>query len=431
MIGSRRIGVLAASVVSMLAFGAVSAFADADDELLTKAGGVTLRDINTVSANQPSAIELVSAETTKLEVPGVATSECTESEFGSLVTRSVASVANPQDELSVPFGVFENCTITGGAIVPAYVDTEGAAKAASGITATIADTGPGTEIKVTLTGLKLSLYIKEPATTCKFAGTITGKWTNGAGPFTEESATNQSVVDFKGQKLTSTACGTATLTAAKFFVETTSDAPDFTGASDTVFFKAPLEFKRQGNGKFNEANGENTTSPQKFFFVSPNERGNTNFECKGAVFTGELLANGPIASVLPPAAYKNCEEAANKNPATVTTEHCSYNYSIVKAIKAGEFEGELQIVNAGGTCKIELVSKECKMVMGGQAAPKAKVKYVNFAGGNPKELEVEDNVSSLSYKVEEFKGCKGFAVVGNFANGLYTGSVKLKNVLVE
>jgi hypothetical protein len=237
MRGLRRIGLLAISVVCVLAFTAVSAFGDADDELRTKAvGGVTLRDINTVSVNQPSAIELVNNGNTKWDIPGFFTSECTEAEFGAFVVRSVATVANPQDELSVPFGVFENCTITGGIPAPIYVDTGGVKKAQSEIEATIADTGPGTEIKVTLTGLKLSLYIKEPAITCKFTGTIVGKWTNGAGPFTEESATNQSAVDFTGQTLTSPTCGTANIVAANFFVETTSDPKNFVGNTDTVFF---------------------------------------------------------------------------------------------------------------------------------------------------------------------------------------------------
>ena len=233
MRGLRRIGLLAISVVCVLAFTAVSAFGDADDELRTKAvGGVLLRDINTVAAGQPSAIELVNNGNTKLVVPGVATSECTEAEFGAFVTKNKA---NP--ELSVPFGVFENCTITGGIPAPVYVDTEGVKKAASGIEAVIFDEGAA-PVKVELKGLKISLYIKEPATTCKFTGTITGVWTNGAGPFTEESATNQSAVDFKGQKLTSTVCGTAEITAANFFVETTSDPPNFVENTDTVFFQS-------------------------------------------------------------------------------------------------------------------------------------------------------------------------------------------------
>ncbi len=235
MRGPRRIGLLAISVVCVLAFTAVSALADAGDELLTKEGGVTLRDITTVTAKQPSAIELVNAETTKLEVPGVATSECTESEFGAFVTRSVATAAKPKDELSVPFGVFENCTVGSGTVpAPVYVDTELTKKAASGIEAFIFDEATG-GIKVELVGLKISLYIKEPATTCKFTGTITGVWTNGAGPFTEESATNQSAVDFKNQPLTSETCGTATIKSAKYFVETTSDARNFVENTDTVY----------------------------------------------------------------------------------------------------------------------------------------------------------------------------------------------------
>jgi hypothetical protein len=91
-------------------------------------------------------------------------------------------------------------------------------------------------IKAELVGLKLSLYIKgPPEVICKFTGTITGQWTNGAGPFTEEAATNQSMVDVTGQKLTSPTCGTLNITTTKFFVETTSDAKNFVGNTDTVF----------------------------------------------------------------------------------------------------------------------------------------------------------------------------------------------------
>jgi hypothetical protein len=55
MRGLRSIVLLAISVVCALALTAVSAFADADDELGAKAAsGIPLRDINTVSTNQPS-----------------------------------------------------------------------------------------------------------------------------------------------------------------------------------------------------------------------------------------------------------------------------------------------------------------------------------------------------------------------------------------
>jgi hypothetical protein len=219
---------------------AASAFADVDDELLTEkpAGGVLLRDITTPTVKQPSAIEMVNTEPTKWEVPGVFTTECAESESGSFVTKNKgATEITSGPELSVPFGVFENCTLSSGN-APIYVDTEGAKQAAAGIEAKIWDEGAAPS-KVELKGLKLSLYIKgPPEVICKFTGSITGVWTNGAGPFAEEASTNQSMVDFKGQKLTSPTCGTANITATKYFVETMSDSKNFTGNSDTVFFKS-------------------------------------------------------------------------------------------------------------------------------------------------------------------------------------------------
>ena len=234
----RRIGLLAISVVCVLGFSAVSAFADTGDELLTAAGGVALRDIGTPSVNQPSAIELVNTATTKWEVPGVSTTECVESEFGTFVTKNkAANEVKAGAELSVPFGVFENCTETGFGNAPVLVDTVGAAKAQAGIEARIWDEAPAVGIKVELKNLNISLYIKKSATeevVCKFSGPITGVWTNGAGPFTEEASTNQSMADFTNQKLTSPTCGTATITSAKYFVETMSDSKNFTGSSDTV-----------------------------------------------------------------------------------------------------------------------------------------------------------------------------------------------------
>jgi hypothetical protein len=238
--------VLAVSAVCMFAFTSTSAFAV--DQLFTGTAGVELRDVNTPTAYQPSAIELVATETTKLEIPGVNTSECTEGEFGAFVTEN-KGVTDPAEDptISVPFGVFENCTLlTGGANAPVYVDTEGAVNS-SQITAVINDDGAPNPINVVLKHLEISLYIKgaTETTICKFggsgpAGTITGAWTNGAGPFTEEASTNQTMVDFKGQELSGNCNGTAlkaSIKSAKFFVETTSDAKDFSGNSDTVFYK--------------------------------------------------------------------------------------------------------------------------------------------------------------------------------------------------
>jgi hypothetical protein len=239
MRGLRRAGLLAISVVSVLAFTAAAAFADADDELFTKPTGVLVRDTATLPANQPHAIEIVNSGNTKLEVIGVATSECTESEFGTFVTKA------KEPALSVPFGVFENCTVTGGAFAPVYLDTVAGPPVAAAATATVADTNNGV-FKVTLKGLKLSL-LTAAVGNCIFvspAAGIVGTWTNGAGPFEpEESETNQTAVDFTGQELESEgncagAARKAKITAGKYFVETASDAKDFTGASDSVTMKS-------------------------------------------------------------------------------------------------------------------------------------------------------------------------------------------------
>lgn len=240
MRGSRRIGLLAISVVCVFAFTATSAFAV--DQLRTQeVGGVELRDTATLPANQPSAIELVNNGNTELRV-GANTSVCTEAEFGAFVVGNKGATDPGGDPaLAVPFGVFENCTI-GTANVPVYVDTVAGPPTASGAVAVINDDGTPHALNVVLKGLKLSLLLSATET-CTFetpAAGITGEWKNGAGPFVEESAENQSFVDLKGQKLNTTAaCGTtAEIVKANFVVETTSDASNFTGNSDTVFYQA-------------------------------------------------------------------------------------------------------------------------------------------------------------------------------------------------
>lgn len=240
MRGSRRIGLLAISVVCVFAFTATSAFAD---QLFTKEpalGGVALRDIKDLPENQPSAIELVSDGNTELKV-GAKLSVCTEAEFGAFVV-SNKGLTDPAGDpvLAVPFGVFENCTVE-AKNSPVYLDTEGNPKAHSGIVAVINDDGVPNPNNVVLTGLKLSLLL-EAGVTCTFetpAAGIVGAWVNEKGPFKEEEAEKQTFVDFKGQKLnTSAACGTtAEIVKAKLFVETMSDSPNFTGSSDTVWFE--------------------------------------------------------------------------------------------------------------------------------------------------------------------------------------------------
>jgi hypothetical protein len=235
----RRSGLLAISVVSVLAFSAASAFADADDELFTKPTGVLVRDIATLPATQPHAIEIVNSGNLKWETVGVSTNECTENEFGTFVTKA------KEPALSIPFGVFENCTVTGGANAPLYLDTSAGPPVAAAATATVADTNNGV-FKVTLKGLRLS-YLTAAVGNCTLvspAAGIVGTWTNGAGPFEpEESETNQTAVDFTGQELESEGnCAGAArklkITAWKLFVETASDAKDFSGASDSVTMKS-------------------------------------------------------------------------------------------------------------------------------------------------------------------------------------------------
>lgn len=249
MQGSIRIPLLASAVVCVFALTSTSAFALPDQLFTQGVGGVELRDTNTTTANQPSAIEWVNAGTTKLEVLDVATSECTEGAFSAFVATNTGPTDPAGDPtLSVPSGVFENCTIASGTVnAPVYVDTAGTgAGVDADILATINDDGAPNPINVVLEGLALSLYVKGPTETiCKFkgagpGGAITGAWVNGAGPFVEEASTNQTLVDFKGQELSGECNGTAVkakLTAANFFVETTSDSKDFSGNSDTVFFR--------------------------------------------------------------------------------------------------------------------------------------------------------------------------------------------------
>lgn len=236
MRGSIRIIMAAAVAVCMFAFTAASAFA-LPDQLLTSATGVELRDTATAPANQPSAIELVNDGNIELEAP-VGTSICTEGEFGAFVVGNKGATDPGGDpNLTVPFGVFENCTV-GAANAPVYVDTTGT-PATSGIAATVNDDGAPNALNVVLKGFKISL-IKSATESCQFenvAAGLIGALTNGGGPFTEEAATNQTAVDFKNQELEGGVCGKAKVKAGKFFVETMSDSPGFTGSSDTVFFR--------------------------------------------------------------------------------------------------------------------------------------------------------------------------------------------------
>ncbi len=194
---------------------------------------------------------------------------------------------------------------------------------------------------------------------------------------------------------------------------------------------AALEFNKEGNGKFNESGGK-TVSTQKFIFPSQTNGRNSTFVCTEVKVGGELVANSTTANVIPEE-YAGCEEAESKEKTTtVTTSKCAYKYSITQKKAAEEFLGEMQIVNNGGTCKIELkTASKCKITVGGQSVPHSTATYKNFAGGTPKELEIKNSVEPLEYAVQEFAGCNGFTGNGSFTTGAYQGVFKLQHVFIQ
>lgn len=227
MRGSRRIGLLAISLVCMFAFMAASAFGDAEDQLLNAKGGTLLRDVKTTPVNQPDALEFVNNGNVVLKT-SVGTLTCTEVEFGTTVLNAKAT-ATTEVELAVPFGVAEgpeDCT------VPTYFDTlaTGAVgNSANGKVASvsIADSGAGTEIVATLHNLKFSQNITGIGFCTGNLDGVKGKVENSEGPFVEEAPPNLNV-QFTEKELTvsGTGCPTTAKLTANFFLETPSTSTE-------------------------------------------------------------------------------------------------------------------------------------------------------------------------------------------------------------
>jgi hypothetical protein len=232
MRGPTRFGLLAISVVCMFAFMAASAFADADDQLLDKEGGVALRDVTTsppTTKLQPDTLEFVNNGNVVLKV-GTTTLECPEVELGTTVVNNKLG----EVKLAVPFGVAENGPAPENCTVPTYFDTlaNGAVGVAGAVaTVTIADTA-GPPIKVVLHNLNFSLEVAAGLFCTGKLNLVEGVGTNVKEGFVEEKPPNfnvqftNAVVPVEGP----TGCPTTSTLTANFFAETLSTK------TDTVWF---------------------------------------------------------------------------------------------------------------------------------------------------------------------------------------------------
>jgi hypothetical protein len=235
MRGSTRGGLMAVSLVCILAFSAVSAFADADDQLLNKAAGTALRDVKATPANQPDAAEFVNNGNVEL-VTSAGTIVCTEMEFGTTVVNNKAGEVT----LALPFGVAEqdNCNVL-GKNVPTYFDTleSGAVgNAANGkvATITVADSGAGSKIVATVRDLKFSQELPLIGFCTGNVDGKTGTVTNVTAGFVEESTPNLNVqfskvaIPIEG----GSSCPKTGELTGNFFLETPSTN------TDTAFFNS-------------------------------------------------------------------------------------------------------------------------------------------------------------------------------------------------
>jgi hypothetical protein len=198
MRGSRRIGLLAISVVCLFAFMASSAFAV--DELLTKeAAGTRLREYTTTPVGFPDSLEFVNKESVVLKV-GELTNTCTEMEFGTFVKTN--PVGGPP-VLSLPWGVAEgdNCTFltyfgpaTADAAHPGALETS----------VTIKDDEPlPNPIHAEVTKLSFAI-LGTPVGTCIYGTSgveppLVGNVTTTGGPYGEEGAVANLTVSFSGR----------------------------------------------------------------------------------------------------------------------------------------------------------------------------------------------------------------------------------------
>ena len=231
MRGSRRIGLLAISVVCLFAFITSSAFAA--DELLTKeAAGTRLREPSTVPAGFPDSLEFVNKESVVFKY-GSVSNGCTEFELGAFVKTNPVG-GNPV--LSLPWGVGEgdNCTflfyfgpVTADAAHPGALETS----------MTIKDDEPlPNPIHAVVTKFEMA-WLGTPVGTCIYGTSgveppLVGNVTTTGGPYGEEGAEPNLMVSFSG-KIVQRQAGSAELcpkegelTKAVFILETPSTITD-------------------------------------------------------------------------------------------------------------------------------------------------------------------------------------------------------------
>jgi hypothetical protein len=239
MRGPIRIGLLAISLVSMFAFIAASAFADADDHMLDAKGSATvLRDVSTATPkNQPDALEFVNNGEVKLATT-LGTIGCTELEFGTtMLHNTVGNVV-----FALPFGVAEgdNCKLA-LVNVPTYFDTLNngvVGNQANGAVAsvTVADTNNNNKVMAKVENLKFSQKVPGVGGSGFCVGDVNGKEgtvENSEGPFVEESTPNLNVQFTEtvipvtnGEGVVAPNCPTEGKLTGNFFLETPSTVTD-------------------------------------------------------------------------------------------------------------------------------------------------------------------------------------------------------------
>jgi hypothetical protein len=200
----------------------------AKPELLDKAAGTLVRDVNKAPTNAPDAFEFVNNGNVEL-VTKVGTITCTEIEFGTTVLKA----ENPIN-LAVPFGVAEGdeCN-TGGANVPTYFNTLATGpvgNSANGNVAKVSVTEVGGVKTATISDLKFTQKLPVIGFCTGNLNGLTGTVANGVGALVEEKTPNANV-QFTKIKVSVTSsggvgCPTEGELTANFFLETPSTTTD-------------------------------------------------------------------------------------------------------------------------------------------------------------------------------------------------------------
>jgi len=233
MRGSRRIGLLAISVVCVFAFTAASALAVEDDQLFTTnaGGGTALRELTTAPAGFPESAEFVNSGEVVLKA-SVVENKCTEIAFGTFVTKNKLE---EDPVLSLPYGVAEgdNCNFsTYFGVVSADAAHPGSLEAS----VTVKDEEPEPNpVRAYVKNLQFAL-LGTAAGTCVYgvsgAEELVGNVTSPNGAYGEEGAAPNLTVSFSGKKVKKQALSgglcpaEGELATAVFVLETPSTTTD-------------------------------------------------------------------------------------------------------------------------------------------------------------------------------------------------------------